>query len=70
MRESDIITNTQVPFLGSIPLIGELFKSTKVTKQKTELVVMITPKIVDLYAPEMGLNSNGGVPDEFQGRIK
>jgi len=53
MRESNVITRNKVPLLGSIPLLGELFKYTKINKQKTELVVMLTPKIVDLYSPEM-----------------
>jgi general secretion pathway protein D len=44
-------TNTQeniskVPFLGDIPGLGWLFKSTNKTEQKTNLMVFITPKII------------------------
>jgi type IV pilus assembly protein PilQ len=36
---------TKVPFLGDIPLFGNLFKSTGKSNNKTELLIFITPKI-------------------------
>lgn len=36
---------TKVPFLGDIPLFGNLFKSTGKTNNKTELLIFITPKV-------------------------
>jgi general secretion pathway protein D len=42
VRES----NSQVPFLGSIPLLGELFKTRSVDKVKTNLMVFIRPRIL------------------------
>lgn len=36
---------TKVPFLGDIPLFGNLFKSSGKTNNKTELLIFITPKI-------------------------
>ncbi|MGR3218644.1 MAG: type II secretion system secretin GspD, partial [Candidatus Anammoxibacter sp.] len=38
---------TKIPILGDIPIIGNLFKSRKVTKDKTELLVLITPYVVN-----------------------
>jgi len=38
---------TKVPFLGDLPLIGWLFKSTRDQNQKTNLLVFITPYIVE-----------------------
>lgn len=38
---------TKVPLLGDIPLIGWLFKSTRDQNQKTNLLVFITPYIVE-----------------------
>jgi general secretion pathway protein D len=35
-----------VPFLGSIPLLGELFKTRSVDKVKTNLMVFIRPRIL------------------------
>ncbi len=43
-QEQDSVT--KVPFLGDIPLLGNLFKTTGRTNNKTELLVFITPKIV------------------------
>jgi general secretion pathway protein D len=36
----------QVPFLGSIPILGELFKTRSVDKIKTNLMVFIRPRIL------------------------
>lgn len=36
---------TKVPFLGDLPLFGNLFKSTGKTNNKTELLIFITPKV-------------------------
>lgn len=41
--------NTQyayIPFLGSIPVIGWLFKSKTKTRTRTELLIFVTPKII------------------------
>ena len=43
LRES----NQRVPILGSIPIIGTLFKSKKTAKVKTNLMVFIRPKILE-----------------------
>ena len=37
---------TKVPFLGDIPLLGNLFKSTNKTDSKTDLLIFLTPHIV------------------------
>jgi type III secretion protein C len=37
-----------VPVLSEIPLLGNLFKSRSTTRQKTERLFMITPRVVDL----------------------
>ena len=39
-------TESRVPLLGRIPLLGNLFKSTSRTKSKTNLMVFIRPKIL------------------------
>ena len=36
----------QVPFLGSIPLLGELFKTRKVNKTRTNLLFFVRPRIL------------------------
>jgi len=37
---------SKIPLLGDIPILGALFRSTRYTNDETELMVMITPKIV------------------------
>jgi pilus assembly protein CpaC len=41
---NDLIS--QVPGLGSIPILGKLFSSTNYQNNKTELVIMVTPYLV------------------------
>ena len=47
IQESEQKTVNKIPFLGDLPLIGPLFRSTSTSKGKTELVIMITPKIIN-----------------------
>ncbi len=42
-----INSNTKVPLLGDIPLLGRAFHHTGTKVQKVELIVIITPRIVD-----------------------
>jgi len=39
-------TETKIPLLGDIPVLGYLFKSTAKTKNKSELLIFLTPKII------------------------
>jgi len=45
MQTRDTVTQSKVPFLGDIPLLGHLFKYTKTTKTKTNLLILLTPYI-------------------------
>jgi type IV pilus assembly protein PilQ len=44
--DSDTETDTGIPFLSDIPLLGWMFKSNAKQKTKTELLIFITPKVV------------------------
>ena len=37
----------KVPFLGDLPVLGNLFKNTRKLDNKTELIVFLTPRIID-----------------------
>ena len=37
---------TKVPFLGDVPVLGNLFKTTTKTNDKDELLIFVTPKIL------------------------
>ncbi|MBU1061609.1 MAG: hypothetical protein KJ957_01615 [Candidatus Omnitrophica bacterium] len=45
-REEEAESTEKVPFLGNIPLLGNLFRSTTKSTDKTELLIMLTPHIV------------------------
>jgi pilus assembly protein CpaC len=42
---------TKFPLLGDIPILGTLFRSTRFRNQETELVFVITPRIVKAMKP-------------------
>lgn len=46
IQERDIYSVAKVPLLGDIPLLGYLFKYTKKTKKKTNLLILLTPYII------------------------
>ena len=39
------------PLLGDIPILGALFRSVRYTRKETELVVLVTPRLVDAMNP-------------------
>ncbi|MBI9089379.1 MAG: SH3 domain-containing protein [Desulfobacterium sp.] len=48
IETTDMDTRSSVPLLGDLPILGWLFGRTVNKKDKKELVVLITPRIVDL----------------------
>jgi type IV pilus assembly protein PilQ len=47
ISESDREVVNKWPILGDIPFIGQFFRSTSSRKEKRELVIMVTPRIVN-----------------------
>lgn len=45
-------TINQVPLLGGIPILGALFRSTEFQKGETELLIVVTPRLVQPIRPE------------------
>ena len=62
IRETVDDSETKVPVLGDLPLIGALFRKTGDTKQKTETVIILTPHVI--AHPALA----GDVSDRFLGR--
>jgi type IV pilus assembly protein PilQ len=46
ISDSDIQAVTKWPVLGDIPLIGQFFRGSSGTRQKRELVIMVTPRVL------------------------
>ncbi len=47
ISDSDIATVTKWPILGDIPLVGQFFRNSGRTRTKRELVIMVTPKVIN-----------------------
>ncbi|NEP19143.1 MAG: AMIN domain-containing protein [Leptolyngbya sp. SIO4C1] len=47
IRENDRVDVSKVPILGDLPLIGALFRSTSRQNQRQEVIVLLTPQILD-----------------------
>jgi len=45
-QRQDYVTNRRIPFLGDIPLLGQLFRSKSKNSTKSDLVILITPRIL------------------------
>jgi type II secretory pathway component GspD/PulD (secretin) len=58
MKDNDSQTSNWVPFLGDIPLLGWLFKNASTSKQKTNLIILITPHIVKRDADVTKVNEH------------
>jgi type II secretory pathway component GspD/PulD (secretin) len=46
ITSKDVTTESRVPFLGDLPLIGNAFKSTHLEKSRSELLIILTPHVV------------------------
>jgi len=46
IRDTDTQSVTGVPLLSDIPILGNLFKTTADIKRRTELLVLLTPRVV------------------------
>lgn len=46
-RESTVSTRRQIPFLGDIPIIGNAFRGTEDETERSEIIFLITPTIVN-----------------------
>ncbi len=47
MREELVNNTTQVPFLGSLPVVGVLFQERTEKTKRREILVLVTPRIVN-----------------------
>jgi general secretion pathway protein D len=64
IRERSTETVSGIPVLMEIPLLGNLFKTTGQGAQRTELLVLITPRVV------RGAAQARAVTDELRQRLR
>ncbi|WP_372653820.1 type II secretion system secretin GspD [Halobacteriovorax sp.] len=53
-KETDVVS--KVPLLGDIPVLGWLFKNTRKSVEKLNLLFFFTPKIIDVYKTANAVN--------------
>lgn len=56
IQRSENTTESKLPFFGSIPIIGHLFKKSDNLNNETELIIIVRPKII----------GNSGNPEEVK----
>ena len=49
----------KAPFLGDLPVLGNLFRSTKFQRDETELVIIVTPYLVKPSSDRLALPTDG-----------
>jgi pilus assembly protein CpaC len=57
MQSHDKLSHNQLPWLGDVPVLGALFKSSSFQKDETELVVIVTPRLVQPSGPNQPLST-------------
>ncbi len=46
LQNTQTDSSVQVPWLGDVPVLGALFRSSRYKKNETELVIIVTPRLV------------------------
>ncbi len=68
LRDSHTNDVNKAPFLGDLPIIGALFRSTSFRRAETELVIIVTPYLVRPVSTQMALPTDGyRMPTDAQG---
>jgi len=57
LQAQDTRLRSQLPWLGSVPVLGSLFSSMNYQKHETDLVIIVTPHLVQPAAPGARLAS-------------
>lgn len=51
LQNNTNLSQNQLPWIGDVPILGSLFKSSSYQKHDTELVVIVTPRLVQPSTP-------------------
>ena len=57
LQANDLRLRSQIPWIGSVPVLGALFSSMDYQKHETDLVIIVTPHLVQPAAPGQRLAS-------------
>ena len=59
LRNTNSNDVNKAPFLGDLPILGALFRSTKYRRAETELVIVVTPYLVRPVSNQLALPTDG-----------
>jgi pilus assembly protein CpaC len=59
LRNANTNNVDKAPFLGDLPILGNLFRSTKYRRSETELVIVVTPYLVRPVSGQLALPTDG-----------
>jgi pilus assembly protein CpaC len=59
LRNRNINNVDKAPFLGDLPILGALFRSTSFRRDETELVIIVTPYLVRPVSGRLALPIDG-----------
>jgi pilus assembly protein CpaC len=59
LRNANTNNVDKAPFLGDLPILGALFRSTKYRRAETELVIIVTPYLVRPVSNQLALPTDG-----------
>jgi general secretion pathway protein D len=62
--DSHLYGASRIPFLGKIPLLGAAFGATSISRQKTELIILLTPHVI------YDENAMKDTTEELKGRLR
>jgi MSHA type pilus biogenesis protein MshL len=48
ISDRKLVTINKVPLLGDVPVLGNLFRRTQKENRKTDLVILLTPRVLDI----------------------
>lgn len=51
IQDQDTVSTAKIPILGDIPIIGTLFRRTSRDNQRREVIVLVTPNLIDDAQP-------------------
>lgn len=57
LQSTDYKIKRQLPWIGDIPILGALFRSSAFQRKETDLVIIITPRLVQPAAPRQKLRT-------------
>lgn len=70
LRDEEREVHRQVPLLGSIPILGELFRSTRIERVQTQLVIFLTIRVLADGDAHVATVRPNEVPEGIAGEVR